>query len=148
MVILGLLLGVAAAGLSWLSGSSARPTFPGLQGTTNIVFIYWIQDKARPEERFSVAAPADVQRLVSLLRVAPSHYDDEPACLRRFRAWFQKPSGTVIITFHNDCLSLYNASENTCVGWWPMPKEFYAEFYKLARTQAKWEIPEFEAPKP
>ena len=145
----GAMVGVAmtAAGFFCISGCSERVAFPSLQGTTNIVFACPSEDKPGTEEQFGVGAPDEVNRLVSLLRMRGS-YHTASGCVHPFAGRFQKPSGVVEISFHNHCLVLYDASGKVSVGWWPMPKEFYAEFYNQARTQAKWRIPDYEAPKP
>ena len=150
LIWLTLFVGAIVGGV--LFGTSrwaTRSPLPSLAGVTNIVFTYrGNEDKPGVEEHFSVAAPEEVRRLVSLLRIVGTFGNAEPMCAHCFGARFQKPSGTVEISFHNHCLALWDASATRMKGIWPIPKGFYTEFYKLARTRTTWRIPEFEQPGP
>ena len=142
--IVALLFGImTAAGFFCTSGCSKRPAFPSLQGTTNIVFSY-----NQDETGFSISAPDEVRRIVSLLPVGASSGYLASKCVHPFKGRFEKPSGTVVISFHNHCLDVYDASGSVSVGCWPMPKGFYVDFYNQARKLTKWRIPDYEAPKP
>jgi hypothetical protein len=134
---------MTVAGLSCISGCSERVAFPSLQGTTNIVFSCH-----QGNADFTIVAPDEIRRFVSLLPVGASSLHLRSACVHAFKGKFVKPSGTVEISFHNHCLDLYDASGNVSVGEWPMPKGFYMEFYTQARKRTKWLIPDYEAPKP
>jgi hypothetical protein len=135
---------------AWAQKSTPRWwAFPVLEGVTNILVTF---HDSNGTDQFSITATDTVRRLISLLRPldAYTNYPRPQAvtgCLTCFRAEFQKPSGTTEILFHNHCLFLRSTNHGFS-GWWPMPKEFFAEFYKQLPTHTRWMVPDSELPKP
>jgi hypothetical protein len=110
-------------------------------GVTNLVFTGRTEQDQRLQ--MNVADPGELTRIVSLIRLQEK---GACLCLHSYEAVFQKPSGEIRASFCSHCFDVLdprhpNSDEGT--RYYRMPKEFYAEFQRLAQAQTtgKWNVP-------
>jgi hypothetical protein len=140
-LILIAVLGLSIAGAVDIVSAAGQPAVPSagaklsFQGVTNIVFSTWIYGD-KPDKgywkRFSVADPGELLLLLPAGQVEPTHADEMH---HRYAADFQSATGTIHASFDRGSFEIHNipglqASESR---YYKMPKEFFAEFKKLAQ---------------
>jgi hypothetical protein len=107
------------------------------QGVTNVVFRFLIgveKDKSGQEitkwKKFNVSDPEQIKKLVSAIKLEPGpQFSDE----HMYDVTFQKPSGEIFVGFCPRCFQIVDSQQPYRYRHFAMPKEFYAEFRKLAR---------------
>jgi hypothetical protein len=134
-----LIVVLVMAGSILVAAAEDKSPSPGLEASikaaTNIVFRQWaVGPKGTKAQEFTVTDAAQVRRLTSVVRLGA---EPESSCEFLQQAWFQSPSGIVIVQFNEHYFvvaeppSPKGYSQHT----YRMPKEFYAQFCKLAKEQ-------------
>ena len=127
---------------------SERQTTPSndasvFQNTTNIVFKFFDgveKDKSGQEitkwKKFSVSDPEQIKKLISAIKLEPGQkLSDEHS----YDVTFQKPSGEIFVGFCSKCFQVVDSQQPYRYRHFAMPKEFYAEFRKLAQRRG-WKV--------
>ena len=135
-VALGVILSIASR---MVVGPSFEDT-TALSSVTNIIFTGRGPENQR--RQMEVTEAKQVAHLVSLIRLQRK---DPCACGHSFEAVFQRPAGEIRVSFCSHCFDVLdstNPSSYEGARLYRMPPEFYAEFRRLAQTQAPdWNIP-------
>jgi hypothetical protein len=113
------------------------------QNTTNIVFKFFDgveKDKSGQEitkwKKFSVSDPEQIKKLISAIKLESGQkLSDEHS----YDVTFQKPSGEIFVGFCPKCFQYVDSHQPYRYRHFAMPKEFYAEFRKLAQ-QRGWKV--------
>jgi len=111
-------------------------------GVTNIVFTGRGAENQRTQ--MEVTEVNEVAHMVSLIHLQRK---DHCACAHSYEAIFQKPSGEIRVSFCTHCFDVLDSTNPQSyegARLYRMPKEFYAEFRRLAQTQ----IPDWNVPAP
>ncbi len=113
--------------------------------TTNIVFMEPIElpipGMAKTERRqFTISNSTEVAQLVAAIGLRPK----EPCpCQPHYEATFQEPSGQADVSFCDHCFAVYEGKHGdsyAAVHLYRMPKDFYAQFRKLAEEREHWRV--------
>jgi len=137
LLVCGTLLVIAT---SCERGESATGAAPNFADITNIVFK---QFESFPGQKtnFTVSASNEIAHLVATINLRKK----QPcACGHSQEVVFQKPSGEIRVSFCDHCFDVLdsrNPESYELLRMYRMPKDFYAEYVKLARTQPNWDVP-------
>ena len=143
--VLGLTL-IAGTGLAAavLLKNSLHKTAPDDSSFLKATYaIRFTQRKPFSDQEMTVSDSNTVSRLLSSVRLERKR---PCMCGHFLQATFQAPSGNTFVSFCNHCFDIQTTS-NSYQGlrMYRMPKDFYAEFYKLVKTQTNglcWRIHE------
>jgi len=112
-------------------------------GVTNIVFRFLTgveRDKSGQDitkrKKFSVSNPEQIKKLISAIKLESGQkLSDEHS----YDVTFQKPSGEIFVGFCPKCFQVVDSQQPYRYRHFAMPKEFYAEFRKLAQRRG-WKV--------
>jgi len=133
-------LGFIVIGAVLAASASDKPNVPpvehaaALQETTNIVFTRFVYEKDH-QNRFVISDPKAVGKLISSMRLKPGvALRDEHS----YGATFQGSSGETSVSLCPRCFTIHG-QDSSRIRTYEMPKDFYAEFRRLAR-QHGWKV--------
>jgi len=114
---------------------------PDFTDTTNIVFK---QRQFFPDQKtnFMISASNEIVHLVSTIQLRRK---DPCLCGHSQEVIFQKASGDIRVSFCDHCFDVLdskNPDSYALLRMYKMPKEFYAEYVRLSRSEANWDISE------
>jgi hypothetical protein len=134
-IIIGILIATAALAVL-ISRQMSRSAGDIVANTTRITFTELGFDQ--PDKSFAVIEPAEVQRIIGTIRLRSKR---PCSCgVHLHQATFQKPSGQVQVSFCIHCFDVLAANGSyEGAKLYKMPKEFYAEFCRLADSQTNEE---------
>ena len=135
-IIFGSLLILTATGIMailWTPKSAGRL----LKNTTSITFTE--QGWNKPDKSFTVTDQAEVQRILDTIHLRSK---DPCLCDHLYEAVFKKTRGEVRVSFCDHCFDVLVSQTGVSseeATHYKMPKEFYTEFLRLARSQTNEE---------
>lgn len=130
---------VLAAASEDKSPSRASEAEASIQAATNIVFKQWTVDlKGTKSQQFAVTDPHQVRRLASWVRLG---VETGNMCEFLQQAKFEGPSGVVDVQFNEHYFVVVDppSSKGYSDRTYEMPKQFYAQFRKLAKKHP-WHV--------
>ncbi len=133
---------VAAASVSLVACKPTAENSTTLWDSTNVIFTRGAFHQ--PTATLRITDTNEVRRLLTAIQLEPK---ERCACGHEYLAIFQMPGGEVWVSFCNHCFDVLGRTRTGTVegaSLYKMPKEFYAQFLKLARadTNQFWFEPE------
>ena len=142
----GFVLTVASALASETASSSLWGEAATFQNATNIVFREFtglgtnnLGQEIPRWKQFAVSDPKEIHQFVSSLHLVPGSM--EPNIEYVDEALFEQPSGTIRVSFSHGSFNIVESEHPYKNRYYPMPKEFFNEFQRLAR-QHGWQAPD------
>ena len=98
---------------------------------TNVVFTERVDANPNNARHFAVSDSNELRRLTTFAELNPKR---PCKCIHLHEALFHSPAGNLRASFCDHCFDLISSNR---VDELEMPKEFYAEFQKLAEQRSK-----------